>query len=430
MAVVFAMSDSLIFNLSARIAANTAKVNEYLASHGLAQPSFALDAPSRSLIPDTELDVAAARQAVISDCLELRELMLGPREHLTSFKHNELVGQQAIMRFRLAEAFPIGGETTFAELAARSGLNEMHVRKLLRFAMTQHIFHEPRPGVVAHTAASRLLVEDKGLASFLRLNTDDLWHSAYHTVNAMAKYPGSEEPNETGFALANQTNKDMYRFFKENPERSERFAAAMRFFTERPGLEPKHVVDNKLWEDISAGGTVVDVGGSHGIICIELARKFPKLRFVVQDLDEHVVRDAERQRPAELADRVQYMQHNIFTEQPVRGADVYFLRAIFHNWSDTYGAKILQSLVPALKPGAKVVINDEVMPEPGSVPPALAAQLRSNDLHMLSLQNGCEREMGEWENLFTKAHPGFRFHGGQQPPGSGLWILVAEWIGV
>ncbi|KAI1874559.1 hypothetical protein JX265_004767 [Neoarthrinium moseri] len=423
------MAYSQIITLSARIAENTAKVNHYLAANNLPQPSFGIDAPLQSLIPPTEPDIAAARQAVIHDCLELRQLMLGPKEHLSSFQHNELVSQHVILRFRLAEAVPIGGETTFKQLGIASGLNEAQLRKFLRYAMAQRIFTEPRPGVVAHTAASRLLVEDQGLYNWLRFSTDDLWHAACRTGDALAQFPGSEEPNETGFALSNETSKDMFHFLSEHPQRAERFAAAMRFFTQRPGLEPVHVVENYAWEAIREGGTIVDVGGSHGIISIELARQFPSLNFVVQDLDEPVVRYAEQQCPSDLSGRVQYMVHDFFEEQPIRGAEVYFLRAVLHNWSAKYAKKILRALVPALKPGSRIILNEPVIPEPSQVPPEMAARLRANDLVMLELQNGGDREMVDWETLFAEAHHGFRFHGGKKPPGSNLWILEAEWAG-
>ena len=60
------------------------------------------------------------------------------------------------------------------------------------------------------------------------------------------------------------------------------------------------------------------------------------------------------------------MAHDFFKEaQPVHGADVYFFRFIFHNWPDKYCLKILRSLIPALKTGAKVVIIDYVLPGPG-----------------------------------------------------------------
>ncbi|KAI1076986.1 putative O-methyltransferase [Whalleya microplaca] len=423
------MADSRILELSVRIATNTAKVNDYLAANNLPQPSFDIDAPSQFSINEPE--IAAARQAVLHDCLELRDLMLGPREYLTSFQHNQLVGQQVITRFKLAEAVPVGGEIAIAELAGTSGLHEIHLRKILRLAIAQHIFTEPRPGVVAHSAVSRLIAENKVLADWLWFSTNDLWRVAYHMSDAMAQYPGSEEPGETAFAVANKTNKGMYQFFGENPERSLRFAAAMRFFNQRPGLEPERVVNGYPWDKVGKGGTgvVVDVGGSHGKVCIELARRFPSLSFVVQDRDEPVVRDAERQRPEELADRVRYMVHDFFTEQPIKGADVYFFRSVMHNWSDSYAAKILQAHIPALKIGAKIVLNDTVVPEPDKILPGDAARVRANDLVMLELFNGGDRELADFERLFAKAHSGFRFHGGSQVPGSNLWMLEAEWMG-
>lgn len=63
--------------------------------------------------------------------------------------------------------------------------------------MTKRIFQEPRKGVVTHTAASRLLVEDEQTADWVGASTDDLWQAAAQTVNAMVKFPGSQEPNET-----------------------------------------------------------------------------------------------------------------------------------------------------------------------------------------------------------------------------------------
>lgn len=80
------MSSTRIIELSARIAANTAVVNDYLVDNSLPTPSFDLDAPQRPPIPSTEPGILAARQAIISDCLELRQLMLGPRDHIVSYK--------------------------------------------------------------------------------------------------------------------------------------------------------------------------------------------------------------------------------------------------------------------------------------------------------------------------------------------------------
>ena len=61
------------------------------------------------------------------------------------------------------------------------------------------------------------------------------------------------------------------------------------------------------------------------------------------------------------------MAHDFFTEQPVRNANVYYFRWIFHNWSDKYAVKILKCLTPALKIGARILINEYCLPEPGAV---------------------------------------------------------------
>lgn len=78
-----------------------------------------------------------------------------------------------------------------------SGLAESDVRKLVRYAVTQRIFDEPRPGVIVHSAASRLLAEDPGVHDFVAACSDELWQAAAQTCNAMANFPGSEEPTET-----------------------------------------------------------------------------------------------------------------------------------------------------------------------------------------------------------------------------------------
>lgn len=151
----------------------------------------------------------------------------------------------------------------------------------------------------------------------------------------------------------------------KTPERAIRFKGAMEYFQSAPGFEASWVADSFDW-DLVKNGTVVDVGGSHGIVSIELARKFPSLRFVVQDRAE-VIAESSSLVPKDVADRVTFMVHDFFTEQPVKNAEVYFFRWIFHNWADKYCVKILQGLIPAMKVGARVLIQDILLPQPGTM---------------------------------------------------------------
>lgn len=160
----------------------------------------------------------------------------------------------------------------------------------------------------------------------------------------------------------------------KHPARQKRYANAMRWFQTDPAHDPIHVVDNYPWESLG-NGTVVDVGGSHGAVSVAIAQRCPSLRCIVQDLP-HVVADARTKIPPSLTDQVTFMAHDFFTEQPVRDADVYYMRWILHDWSDKYAIRILRSLIPALKVGARIVLSEFVLPEPGEMSPYDERKLR------------------------------------------------------
>jgi ubiquinone/menaquinone biosynthesis C-methylase UbiE len=138
----------------------------------------------------------------------------------------------------------------------------------------------------------------------------------------------------------------------------------MGVFTTGRGYEVSHVLSDFDWEGLG-NSTVVDIGGSRGYVAIALASRFESLNVIVQDFD-NVIQNAEKEVPHAVTQRVSFQAHDIFDDQAVV-ADVYYYRWVFHNWSDKYCIKILRSLIPVLRPGANVVINDICVPEPGSM---------------------------------------------------------------
>ena len=107
----------------------------------------------------------------------------------------------------------------------------------------------------------------------------------------------------------------MFDFLEENPLRMNRFKDAMSFLQTFPGLENSYVLKGFDWASLG-NGLIVDVGGSHGLVSMDIAREFPSLCFVVQDLP-NVIEDAKKKVPADLAQRVTFMAHDMLTEQPV-----------------------------------------------------------------------------------------------------------------
>lgn len=147
----------------------------------------------------------------------------------------------------------------------------------------------------------------------------------------------------------------------------------MSLFSSSPEFAPKHLIENYPWEELG-DSTIVDVGGSYGVFMSAIAEKFPRLHCIIQDRPE-VIETAPTLGEG-LAGRVSFQAHDFFTEQPVKNADVYFLRWILHDWPDKYAIRIIRALIPALRPGGKILISEAIMPEPGVISSFLEKGLR------------------------------------------------------
>lgn len=156
----------------------------------------------------------------------------------------------------------------------------------------------------------------------------------------------------------------MFDWLGKNPTQAKRFNSAISTLVPS-GRASSFITQSFDWDSLGKG-TVVDVGGAQGAVSILLAEVFPELRFVVQDLPE-VLQGAREKVPTHITPRIEFVAHDFFMDQPTV-ADVYLLRAILHNWPDEYCVEILRRLVPALKNGARIVINDSIVPEPGTLP--------------------------------------------------------------
>jgi len=115
-----------------------------------------------------------------------------------------LIGIQAVIRFRVADHLKADEEVTFAELAKRCQLPEEDLTRMLRQAMTRHIFKEPSKGYVAHTAASKCYIDAPLLQDWVYLALEEIWPAALYTIDALEKWKGSGEPTHTVRKMANR----------------------------------------------------------------------------------------------------------------------------------------------------------------------------------------------------------------------------------
>ena len=229
------------------------------------------------------------------------------------------------------------------------------------------------------------------------------------------------------------------------PDRSMVFAGAMTWHAMLPGFSTQYLVAAFPWGS-DGEIVVVDVGGGLGHVSRALVDHNPTVKCIVQDSPDVVVQGQE-DLPADLRERISFQAHDFFQEQPVKGADVYLLRLVLHDWSDKYSKMIIKALIPALKSGAKVVINDRVIPGRGETPYLVEREARSvllyslmasktdkrfhsdYDMYMLAFQNAKERTADDWTTLFKEADPRFRLSRVYQPPKSSLAIVEVTWEG-
>ncbi|KAJ4301955.1 hypothetical protein N0V90_004051 [Kalmusia sp. IMI 367209] len=289
-------------------------------------------------------------------------------------------------------------------------------------AISYNIFTEPRKGVVSHTAISKLLAEEILVHQWIGLVCNEMIPASVQAIPAMIKWPGSGEPHETGYALAHGNT--VWNVLQNDIVRARRFADGMQFLQSHPSFSLEYLADALAWNTNGAPKNFVDIGGSRGYISIALAQRYPGLKCYVQDTPETLQGALA---PNGLEDRVQFSVHNFFAAQTIKDADVYFMRSILHDWSDKYALEIIRNLIPALKVGAKVIVNEVCLPEPNTIPAYHDQLLRGYDLAMFQQFNSPERDAADWKALFHTADNRFKLARIVSLPGSILSVIEFVW---
>lgn len=153
--------------------------------------------------------------------------------------------------------------------------------------------------------------------------------------------------------------------------------------------------------DLSGVKHVLDVGGGQGEVVMQLLHQYPALQASIQDLP-HALAGAKQRLAAEgLQDRCALVEESFF-ERVAEGADLLVLKSILHNWSDGQALAILQRCRAAMKPGARLVLVERLLPSGAASNASDAAALRS-DLNMLVSLPGRERSEAQYRQLLQAA---------------------------
>jgi hypothetical protein len=303
----------------------------------------------------------------------------------------------ATARFGVADAIA-RGITSSADLAREVDADPETLYRLLRAASTVGLLAETAPRTFGLTPLSECLRSDVpgSLRDFLIAETAPghwlPWGQLYEAVKA-------------GHSLAEEIlGMPPWDYYAKNREEGLTFARGMGNLS---ALVSKDVT--RLF-DASPFNTIIDIGGSQGVLLRGLLAQNPKARGVIFDLPEVI----EGAKAAVTDDRIEFVSGSFFDSVP-SGGDLYVLKSILHDWPDDKCAVILRNIYSASKPGAKLLIVETVLPD--AIKPSPVTFM---DMNMLVMLNGRERNAAEYKQLLGAAG----FNVTRVTPTGGMFSLI------
>jgi hypothetical protein len=192
-------------------------------------------------------------------------------------------------------------------------------------------------------------------------------------------------------AFDNFYGTDVWTYFQNNPEEAKVFNNSMSGMTAAVNESLRSLFD------FSKFNTVVDVGGGHGGLITEILKSNPKTTGILFDAPEVINGARERLETAGLLERCDAVSGNFFTSVPA-GGDAYVMKWILHDWDDERALQILKNCHAQMRPDARLIIVDCVVPETNE--PDFSKFI---DLNMLVMTGGKERTAREFEDLLAAA---------------------------
>lgn len=280
------------------------------------------------------------------------------------------------------------GPKSAATLAGPMQVHAPSLHRLMRTLASLGILTERSEQSFALTPLGEALktgAPGSARSSLLTLGSDWFQTSFDHIIYSI-------QTGKTAFEKAH--GMAVFDYLAQHPEDASLFSETMVGIH---GEEPPAVADAY---DFSTFDSVVDVGGATGNMLAAILARYNRPRGVLFDMP-HVVGDA----PALLktkgvSDRVTIEAGSFFETVPA-GGDAYILSHIIHDWNEDQCLTILGNVRRAMKPSARLLIVEMVLPAGDAPHPG-----KMLDMVMLVLPGGQERTEAEYRALLGKA--GFR----------------------
>jgi 2-polyprenyl-6-methoxyphenol hydroxylase-like FAD-dependent oxidoreductase len=344
--------------------------------------------------PSATLD-ELSRHRLMSSLREQAEELETPYDTMVRFVDSgrqialiKLGGDLGIFKSLAESKTPLSSE----QLAKPNDASPLLVSRIVRYLVANRLVGEVAPDRYVARKATYTFASP-GIESPMRF---------FHAVSNPAFQVLPDFLKDTGYqnqvqACAVQKGLDtdlgLFPWLKQHPSLLKDFQNLMGVPREGPGSGIDAITLDVTTDGANDSPVLVDIGGNVGQQARRVLARYPELagRLLVQDRDETI-------KSASGAKGIQFMAHDFFAPQPVKGAKYYYLRAVLHNWDDDKAAQILANIVPAMSAESRVLIDEVIIPDMGAhIWPA------GLDLQMFTLFGAFERTASQWDALLQRA---------------------------
>jgi len=285
-------------------------------------------------------------------------------------------------KYRLIDAIG-SGQKSVGDLAAETGLNAEALGRICRLLAAIGVLEETgdnsfRTTEVAQPLSSR---DGSSLRDYIMVYHELVYKAFEHIPHTV----------ETGTpSWAHVFGKPIFETIEADPDIASLFHAGLRSraSAEMPALLKAF--------DFSNVKHVTDVGGGNGNLLSAILSSHPHLNGTLFDVAPAI--EAAKAGKGGPLPRCELTIGDFFQSVP-KGADVYIMKFVLHDWSDDESVKILQNCRAAMSPTSKLWVIEGIMGDKNSL-----TNMNYIDLNMMVSAGGQERSRREYSEIFSRAN--------------------------
>lgn len=300
--------------------------------------------------------------------------------------------QQMIMGFRTTQLLHVAatlgiadhleaGPRPVAALAASCGCRADALYRMLRAFSTLGIVRELADGCFELAALGQhLRTHAEGSLRAMAALYGERW-----IWDAYGNLLHSVRTGEPAFEAVH--GRRFFDYLQQDGSASRSFNAAMTSYSaqEIPAIIAAY--------DFARFGAIADIGGGHGRLLAAVLRASRSARGILFDLPAVCTGAQQTLSDAGIADRTSVVSGDFFREVP-RGAQLYVMKSIIHDWEDDSARCILANCRAAMTRDARLLLIERLIGDPNE-----ADEAKLFDISMLAMLGGRERTAEEYRTL-------------------------------